>query len=283
MPKIGTIGIVKAPEKVPGILLPSNLLPLAGLCVKKNDECRWALKGVYVESVDGGKAYRVCAGNTYRMVIVEGVTKDMEEYPTSQEFKDSENGKTATVIPALFFSEQMKGVTELNKKTRKPILKNVAVRMSEESITMEYTDTHKTVTSFSRKSDGIYPHIDRIIHRKRGKVSVILDGRQWCELANTVGKVCGFIEEDDESKTVQIDFYETGKAVVIRAMNEDLEQKITAIVMPQAGYDWGKNNVEGFRLELHPTENYWESEAIRLKEELDTLKASLKKGKQCRK
>lgn len=233
-------------------LLPVNLAPVADICGEQN---RFSMSGVFVEFDSGhfepttlgwtDHTYRCVATDSKRLLMVEGVCPDSNDYPALDAIEAAPNGECRGLIPGKAWSEHFKKADRLTKRCKyKTILRHVPAVIGKDVATLGATDMESNEVCSTRQVEGRFPPYQEIIPKKPPTVVCHIDPTYMAETLMAMAKL---MKDSGESYRVTMEFTPVpqttkggeddeklpkwvNRPIVLRAANT--QQKITGLVMP---------------------------------------------------
>lgn len=233
------------------LLLPNNLKCLSSFT---GEGIRWATGGVCLETTDDGKRYTATATDCKVLVSVSGKTLDISDHPTPQPVKDAPNGAVKGLIPSELWSSMMGASAKSAGARAKPILKSVAVAMSDtpNTVMMGWTNGTVSASQGADQCSGRFPPWRDLWPTKKPLAMISLHRDNLVAIGKTLDQMRSV--KDDADLSVLVEFHGSEKPLVLRWDGADESQKAEMLVMPLSeGRDADGNAIpKGLADECHP-------------------------------
>lgn len=215
-------------------LLPLNLGRVAEIADRDNST-RFALSGVHVV-LNPDNTYVVEATDSKSFVRVTGPCNgSADEYPSGAipQLEAAGNRRADALLPGDQWKEIFARATKLTRKSIKPILKSVAVKIGPNAATLAMTNIEQSPCESVRLVEGRFPPTDHILGQseKDGKPLFSVNAKRLKELLQVLIAFSG-----GDAADYRVDFSSAGlgKPILIKTRNGE-GQEAVGIVMPLEG------------------------------------------------
>jgi hypothetical protein len=176
--------------------------------------------------------FKVVATDTKILAILEGGCPDSELHPAEAKLAASPNGCSKTLIPADIFARVMKPLKVGKSHPKRTVLETTGIAASE-TIRGQGSDVN-TVTFIASdgKGDRVeqvqveqarFPECDHLFPKKAPAFRIKVPVDQMMKLLAIAGKV---------GEMVTLDFYGSGKQMILTSKSPDSDLSFSAICMP---------------------------------------------------
>lgn len=183
------------------------------------DETRYILNGVYLEETEKGMKATATDGKMLATVEDESIGFTALDYPANVIPATAPNGAKTAIVPTDVFVSAFKGLP--GRKSRLPVLQNVAVTMGATETTLGTTDLATPIVRTARNIEGTFPNYKQIIPKK-STFAIKFDPK----LLGVALKIA----QDFELTGVDMEFTDNKSPVKITGKRNG--QTLTVVVMP---------------------------------------------------
>lgn len=141
-------------------------------------------------------------------------------------FDPDQSGSTSGKIPAKAFEGALKICAKNTKKQHMALLSNVAVTITQDTITIASTNLSTSTVTPIKKAEGTYPDIDMCVPEGQPIAVFHVDVRLLARTLDAIGMM-----QDVKTPTVTLSFYEKDKTAMVIEGHDDCTT-IRALIMP---------------------------------------------------
>jgi len=195
-------------------LLPLNLGVLAD---HTGDSARVSVGGVHLELSEG--RYTATATDCKQIISVSGpVVGDAAEYPELPGLRDAPDGATTANIPAKMFKAFFATAKKKTlKRTTRPELKSVAVKLSPHGATLACTDLDAGIVECTLQVEGRFPPIDQIFPTKKPTMVFTVDPAYVAQMAKSLAT---FADDPTDAEMV-VEITDAGRPILFKVERKD--------------------------------------------------------------
>lgn len=208
-------------------LLPLNLASLSAVADTRVNSRFAATQGIRLE-LHGDNTFLAEATDGRRALRVSGPCGDASEYPVSDAMQAAPNGEIEGSIPATAWKASFASAAKLIKKGVKPSLRNVAVKIGKNVVSLSSTNLDQTTFDQPRQIDGRFPAIAQVIPAANKAFATFnVDPAQFSDTLDTMAKL--------GATKVVVELHNANKQVAgLLALRAELEngQKIEGAQVP---------------------------------------------------